>query len=154
MSFADNTFIKLLDTELFKSQNNNLSRSDLILYDSADISNTDLFRLIGILNHLLALNTDFNITREDIKKLNDIFYFLGFKIRLLDEKEINNYEHFGNIVYKEDKKWSIYFNLMNCTDKAMFINFQNHSGFKNLKKVYTYIKGKTELYITFEFADK
>lgn len=153
MSFADNTFIKVLDTELFKSQNNNFSRNDLILYDSPDISNTNLFRLISILNHLLALNTDFNITREDIKKLNNNFYFLGFKICLLDKKEIDNYEHFGNIVYKEDEKWSIYFNLMNCTDKAMFINCQN-SGFKDLKKVYTYIKGKTELYITFEFADQ
>ena len=148
----DQKFINLINDNVFKSDVVHYTIKDLILYDQdEDLKNDKMNHILNILNHLLALNVNYESTIEDIKKLNIKFEYLGFKLNIYNEDTIKDLNHYGNIIFKEDKSWELYFDIMKISDKSLFLVYQDSNNkIDDYNNVYTIIKAKEYIYVKFD----
>ena len=103
---------------------------------------------LNILNQLLALNLKNSlVSKLDIEKLNEKFEYLGYKIIIFDEKPCN-YELYGSCVFKDNKEWTEYFNIIG-EEGSLFIHFIGNNKIDYLN-TYSEIKSKKPIYIRFE----
>lgn len=148
----DQKFINLINDNVFKSDIVHYTIKDLILYDQdEDLKNDKMNHILNILNHLLALNVSYESTFEDIKKLNIKFEYLGFKLNIYNEDTIKDLKHYGNIIFKEDKSWELYFDIMKISNKSLFLVYQDSNNkIDDYNNVYTIIKAKEYIYVKFD----
>lgn len=148
----DQKFINLINENVFKSDVVPYTIKDLILYDQdEDLKNDKMNHILNILNQLLALNVSYESTFEDIKKLNIKFEYLGFRLSIYNEDTTKDLKHYGNIIFKEDKSWELYFDIMKIDKKSLFLVYQDFNNkIDDYNNVYTIIKAKDYIYVKFD----
>ena len=144
----DKEFIRLIDKQIFKSNDIKYNKTELILYDNIDPLNTDFESYnINILNQLLALNITTQSTIEDIERLNDKYIYLGYRLVILDEIPLDK-DLYGYVVFETDKEWTEYFNIIG-EDGCLFIHHIENKKI-NYSKTYSEIKSKSPMFVCFE----
>lgn len=150
----DKELINKIDNILFKSDKylDLPNRSELILYKNREINimYSDVkYYILNILNQLLSKNINYyKLDIKDLEELNDKFKFLGFKmiIKLEKPKDLNLY---GYIIFKENKKHSEYFDILNSDENCLFIEKLHYQPIDYYSSVYTIIKSKPNYYVLF-----
>ena len=145
----DKEFIRLIDKQIFKSNDIKYNKTELILYDNIDPLNTDFESYnINILNQLLALNITTQSTIEDIEKLNDKYIYLGYRLVILDEIPLDK-DLYGYVVFETDKEWTEYFNIIGSKN-CLFIHHLDNKKTIDYSNTYTTIKTTKPIYVYFE----
>ena len=145
----DKEFIRLIDKQIFKSNDIKYNKTELILYDNIDPLNTDFESYnINILNQLLALNITTQSTIEDIEKLNDKYIYLGYRLIILDEIPLDK-DLYGYVVFETDKEWREYFNIIG-SENCLFIHHLDNKKTIDYSNTYTIIKTTKPIYTYFE----
>lgn len=145
----DKEFIRLIDKQIFKSNDIKYGKTELILYDNIDPLNTEFESYnINILNQLLALNITTQSTIEDIEKLNDKYIYLGYRLVILDEIPLDK-DLYGYVVFETDKEWTEYFNITG-SENCLFIHHLDIKKIIDYSNTYTMIKTTKPIYVYFE----
>lgn len=150
----DKELINKINNILFKSDRylDLPNKSELILYKNREINllYSDVkYYILNILNQVLAKNINsYNLDIKDLEDLNDRFKFLGFKmiVKLEKPRDLNLY---GYVIFKENKKHTEYFNILNSDENCLFIDKMQNQPIDYYSSVYTTIKSKPNYYILF-----
>lgn len=147
----DQKLINLIDDVLFKTDIVKFNKVDLVLYNKNKPLNQDSENYnLNVLNHVLSRNIkSYDINSEGIVELNEKFKYLGYEIKVYDKKPLD-LDLYGFIVFKEDERWTEYFNILSHNKTCLFIHHQDYNKrIKDYNKTLIVIQAKENIYIQF-----